>query len=180
MDNRRLTNQPYLLDPSVRGSEDGSQHGSDGSDDRGLDDSEQGLEPMAVASSSSARRPDRRVGLRALVVGVGLVLLAGAGTVAFLVGSTSVPPATRAKARAFVPFLDRQWRYINSCQGVVIVEDYGPAGGAPDKNRAEPIELVYDNRPHFTLFGDSITEMSYNPEQLGFSALLANAYVLPS
>lgn len=130
----------------------------------------------AAAAASAARRCDRRA-LQVLAIGVGVVLFAGAGILAVLVGSTGVPEPTRAKVRAFVPFMDKHWRYINSCPGVITVDDYGPAGGAADKKRAEPVQLVFDNRPHFTLFGDSITEMSYDPERMGFSALLANAYV---
>lgn len=149
----------------------------DGSEEEGLEDSEQGLEPMDMSTASSSspasalRRSDRRW-LRAMVLGLGFVLLAGAGAVTFLVGSSSVAPGTKAKVRQVVPFLEKQWRYINTCPREVTVEEYGADGEAA---AAAPVELVYDGQPHITMFGDSITEMSFDPEQSGFSSMLANA-----
>lgn len=128
----------------------------------------------SASPAAALRRRDRRW-LRSAALGFGLALLAGAGTVCFLVGSRSVPQATRQKVGSYIPFLDSQWRYIQSCPGVVSVNDYGDGAAGDKKAVGEPVQLVYDNRPAITMFGDSITEQSFNPELLGFSALLANA-----
>lgn len=107
---------------------------------------------------------------------LGLVLLAGVGIVAFLLGSSSVPSATKMKVRRFVPFLDKHWRYIQTCPRVVTVEDFGGNDGYKAA-QVEPIQLVYDGMPSIALFGDSITELSFDPERMGWASMLANTCV---